>query len=172
MKKYSFFIFLNFILFSCSDSFEKKIESLPDCQSHYIKNMNVKVSFYNNIGNHQFNFSLTPIDKKEYYFYLMYKDITHFLYYPKPEENKYSDKVNLYVFNSNYILFEGSKKVKNSTYDKTKKTTLEYHYEMTDKQIKKEVLNIIDSAKIISQDKYGHIIKTYCNLPIFSNTQK
>lgn len=150
--------FLCFFIYSCSDSIDKKIKNLPNCSTYYIKSLVVKANATNNIGNLNFNFYLPSYDVKEHYFYLKYKNKTHFLFYSS--DKKAFVKYGLSPDSPFDLLFHVSKKVENEGYEIIPDTP-KYRYEMTDKEIKKELLNIIDSATIISQDKNGNILNTY-----------
>lgn len=149
---------LFFVFVSCNNSFQKKIDSLHSCPTHFIQNLSVEVSAINDVGNHHINFYLTPIDKNEHYFYLKYKNENHFLYYA-PEERYYS-KYGLYPFSANELLLANSKKVKNKFYGKIDGAS-EFHYQMTQDDIEKEILDLVDNAIIISQDNTGKIIRNY-----------
>ena len=150
---------ISFLLYSCSNPFQKKAESLPNCSYSYIDKLVIEANSINNSGNVKFNFYLTPTSKNEHYFYLQYKNKTYFLFYSE-NEKQFKTK-GFYLYSSSDLLIDVSKKVKNTiTFGKIKGDP-EFYYEITDKEIKKEVLNMMENAKIVSQDKYGNFIKTY-----------
>lgn len=146
------------ILFSCTNSFDKKIKTLPNCSSQYIKNISVEARKNNNIGNPTFNFILSPVHKDEYYFYLRYKNQTHFLFYSK--DNSDFNKNGLHLHSPFNLLLNSSIKVKNEGY-KIIPNTPEFRYEMSDEDIRRELLNILDDASVISQNRKGEILNTY-----------